>query len=150
MGEGSSYSFLSPAHLTGWWRYGGGETPEVKRYNVMLHFEADVSLYMFFIPFQHTHTHAALRVPWGRADTDSQPEGRRPRTSEGVRLLVQWRRSNPEPVAAASAPPVDCPWTAGALPGSVNTQEWVHWSRWLTRTTCGLRWTYVIYSLVKV
>lgn len=56
-------------------------------------------------------------------DTGFQLVGRRPRTSEEVHLPVQWRHSNPEPVAAASALLVDCPWTASALPGSIYTGQ---------------------------
>lgn len=56
-------------------------------------------------------------------DTGSQPAGRKPRTSEEVRLLVLWRRNSPEPAAAVSAPLVDCPWTVTALLGSEHTAE---------------------------
>lgn len=76
------------------------------------------------LPHTHTQTHIFFFViPWGRVDTGSQPVGRKPRTSEEVHLPVQWRHSSPEPAAAASAPLVGCPWTASALPGSIDTGQ---------------------------
>lgn len=83
--------------------------------------------FSLYLSPNHKDTHAVFWVPWGRVDTGSQPVGRRPRTSEEVHLPVQWKHSNPEPAAAASAPPVDCPWKASALPGSIFTgaEQWL-------------------------
>ena len=78
---------------------------------------------ILFVSPTHTNTQFFFVIPWGRVDTGSQPVGRKPRTSEEVHLPVQWRHSSPEPAAAASAPLVGCPWTASALPGSIDTGQ---------------------------
>lgn len=51
-------------------------------------------------------------------DTGSEPEGRRPRTSEAGCRPGQWRHSIPGLEAAASAPPEGSPWTEASLPDS--------------------------------
>jgi len=53
--------------------------------------------------------------------TGSRLEGTKPRTNEEARLLVQLRRSSPEPAAAASAPLEGCPGRASGLLGSTDT-----------------------------
>lgn len=157
-----------PTHPFELWRCGGGGRPEVNKQTLTHSWPSCTERLHAYWKSNHIIksnrldwlcllclTRAVFPAPWGRADTGSQLADRRPRTSEEVRWPERWRRSSPEPAAAASAPLVDCPWTSGALPGSVSAGEgqllitnlycdpvecWVISSFHLQRTVSALAW----------